>query len=85
MLPAGGISFRSESLLALFTFSAVALYAKARSGGKAVYLAPHFLYDRRYLFFKGDGVFLLSVTVTFMGDGPVASWRAAIKREKRGD
>ena len=41
-LPAGCISFRSESLLALFTFIAVTLYGKARSGGKALYPLPLF-------------------------------------------
>jgi hypothetical protein len=57
MLPAGGISFRSESLLALFTFSAVALYAKARSGGKAVYLAPLFCMTAGTCFSKETAFF----------------------------
>lgn len=59
LLPAGCISFRSESLLALFTFSAVALYAKVRTRRTAVLLLPLFFATACACFSKETAFFYL--------------------------
>jgi hypothetical protein len=59
ILPAGCISFRSESSLALFTFIAVGLYGKARCGRKTMWLLPLFFITSCACFSKETAFFYL--------------------------
>lgn len=59
MLPAGAISFRSEPLMALFTFLAVWSYAKARSGNGRRWLAAAFFSTALACFSKETACFYI--------------------------
>jgi hypothetical protein len=59
MLPAGCISFRGESLMALFTFLSVWSYAKSRTSVKAPWLALLFLFSAGACFSKETAYFYL--------------------------
>jgi hypothetical protein len=82
VLPAGYISFRSETLLALFTFSAVALYGKVRSGGKAFHLLPLFFatacacFSKETAFFYLPSFFLLWEITRWLNHQPAQDKRS---------
>ena len=75
-LPAGCISFRSESLLALFTFIAVALYGKVRRGGTALHSTLLFVvtacacFSKETAFFYCPLFFLLGEAARYAHRGP---------------